>query len=172
MERFAIRAPAIDYLLDPYSAEPMERRPLTDEVRDRIFDAWIDTRDERPSRLTVVLPEEVKRPGLARDLESAIRRDLSETADEAGSITIYSRSNLRQAQIAFAFLVVCLFISNMVDRAAGEEGFFDSVAQGLVVLGWVAMWGPADKLFRGLTRRLSYKRYRELAEVPIEVAWD
>jgi hypothetical protein len=172
VERFAIRVPAVDDLLDPYSVEPLERRPLTDEVRDRIFDAWIDTREERPARLTVELPEEMKRPGLAGELESAIRRDLRETADDAGKLGIYSRSNLRQAQIAFVFLVVCLFISNMVDRAAGDQGFFDSVAQGLVVLGWVAMWGPADKLFRALTRRLSHKRYRELAEVPIEVTWD
>ncbi len=172
MERFAIRVPAIDDLLDPYSVEPLQKRPLTDEVRERIFDAWIDTREERPSRLTVALPSELKRPGLDGELESAIRRDLRETAEETGKFAIYSRSALRQAQIAFVFLVVCLFISNMVDRAAGEEGFFDSVAQGLVVLGWVAMWGPADKLFRALTERLSHKRYRELAEVPIQVEFD
>jgi hypothetical protein len=172
VERFAIRVPTVDDLLDPYSVEPLEKRPLTDEVRDRIFDAWIDTREERPKRLTVVLPKELERPGLADELDSAIRRDLRETADDAGKLGIYSRSNLRQAQIAFVFLVVCLFISNLVDQAAGDQGFFDSVAQGLVVLGWVAMWGPANTLFRALTRRVSHKRYRELAEVPIEVAWD
>jgi hypothetical protein len=172
VERFAIRVPAIDDLLDPYSVEPLTTRPLTDEVRERIFDAWIDTREERPERLTVVMPSELRRAGLEEELKAAIRNDLRETAEETSKLAVYSRSNLRQAQIAFAFLVVCLFISNMVDRAAGEEGFFDSLAQGLVVLGWVAMWGPADKLFRGLTQRLSHKRYRELAEVPIEVAWD
>lgn len=172
MERFAIRVPTLGDLLDPYSVEPLERRPLTDEVRDRIFDAWIDTREERPQALTVVVPSDLKRAGLDEELETAIRKDLRDTAEEAGHLTIYSRSDLRQAQIAFAFLVVCLFTSNMVDRAAGEDGFFDSLAQGLVVLGWVAMWGPADKLFRAVTRRLSHKRYRELAEVPIEVAWD
>ena len=172
MERFAIRVPTIGDLLDPYSVEPMEHRPLTDEVRARIFDAWIDTREERPGRLTVVVPSELRRPGLADELQTAIRNDLRETSDEAGRFAIYSRSALRQAQIAFAFLVGCLFLSNLVDRATGEEGFFDSVAQGLVVLGWVAMWGPADKLFRAITRRLNYKRYRELSDVPIEIEWD
>ena len=56
MAEFAIRVPGLDYLLDPYSAEPLERRPLTDEIRERIFDVWVDTRDERPRQLTVELP--------------------------------------------------------------------------------------------------------------------
>ena len=172
MNRFAVRAPSLDYLLDPYSAEPLERRPLTDEVRERILDAWIDTREHRPAGLAVELPTELRRPGLAGKLEAAIRADLEETAAETSKLRIYSRAELRQAQIAFVFLVVCLFASNLVDRATGDEGFFDSVSQGLVVLGWVAMWGPADRFFRAVVRRLSHRRYRELAAVPIEVVWN
>lgn len=172
MERFAIRAPSLDYLLDPYSAEPLEKRPLTDEARERILDVWIDTREERPDSLTVQLPEEMKEPGLAEKLQNAIRADLVETAEESGKLTIYSRAELRQAQIAFVFLVTCLFLSNLVDDSYGDGGFADSVAQGLVVVGWVALWGPADKLFRALYRRLSHKRFRELAAVPIHVTWE
>lgn len=171
MSRFAIRVPAVDDLLDPYSVEPLARRPLTDEVRERILDAWIDTRDERPQRLIVEMPAELRRHGLDTELEAAIRADLQETSRDTAKLRIYSRSELRQAQIAFVFLVACLFASNMVDRATGDEGFADSVSQGLVVLGWVAMWGPADRFFRAVVRRLSHKRYMELASVPIEVVW-
>jgi hypothetical protein len=170
--QFAIRVPSLDYLLDPYSAEPLGRRPLTDDVRERILDAWIDTRDERPERLTVEVPSELRRPGLGEELEGAIRSDLRETAAETSKLRIYSRSELRQAQIAFAFLIACLLVSNEIDDAWGDHSAADTVAQGLVVLGWVALWGPADRLFRALTRRLTHKRYRELAEVPIEVSWN
>jgi hypothetical protein len=172
VSRFAIRVPTIDDLLDPYSVEPLERRPLTDAIRERILEAWIDTREERPERLTIELPTELRRDGLGGQLESAIRTDLQETSEETAKLRIYSRGELRQAQIAFVFLVVCLFASNLVDRATGNEGFADSVAQGLVVLGWVAMWGPADRFFRAVFRRLSHKRFRELAAVPIEVTWN
>lgn len=171
MLRFAVRVPTVDDLLDPYSAEPLERRPLTDEIRERILDAWIDTREERPEKLTVEIPSELRRDGLAGQLESAIRGDLRETSAESAKLTIYSRSELRQAQIAFVFLVGCLFASNIVDRVSGDEGLADSISQGLVVLGWVAMWGPADRFFRAVVRRLNHKRFRELAEVPIEVTW-
>lgn len=171
MVRFAIRVPSVDDLLDPFSAEPLDRRPLTDEVRERILEAWIDTREERPRRLTIQLPEELRRDGLGPRLESAVRRDLVETAEETAELKIYTRSQLRQAQIAFVFLVACLLASTLVDRATADDAFFGSVSQGLVVLGWVAMWGSADTFFRGVSRRLSHRRYRELAEVPIEVIW-
>lgn len=171
MEKFAIRAPSLDYLLDPYSVEPLERRPLTDEVRERILSAWVDTREERPERLTVELPPELDRGGLARELERAVRNDLSATSEQTAKLRIYSRSELRRAQIAFGFLVLCLFLANMVDRYLGDQGLVDSVAQGLVVLGWVAMWGPADRFFRAVYKRLSHRRYRELAAVPIEVVF-
>jgi hypothetical protein len=171
VDRFAIRVPALDYLLDPYSVEPLERRPLTDEVRERILSAWVDTRDERPDRLTVEIPSELRREGLAKRLEAAIRHDLQQSSEQTAKLRIYSRSVLRRAQIAFVFLAGCLFASNLVDRAFGEEGLADSLAQGLVVLGWVAMWGPADHFFRAVFDRLSHKRFRELAEVPIEVVW-
>jgi hypothetical protein len=172
VSRFAIRVPAGDDLRDPYSVEPLERRPLTDEVRERILDAWIDTREERPQRLEIELPTELRREGLAEKLERAVRSDLEATSEETGKLRSYSRAGLRQAQIAFAFLVGCIFLSNLVDRATGDQGIFDSIAQGLVVLGWVAMWGPADRFFRAIFKRLSHKRYRELAAVPIQVSWN
>ena len=171
MADFAIRAPSVDDLFDPYSVEPLEARPLTDEIRDRILEAWVNTRDERPEQLTVELPAELRSDELARKLQSAIRKDLRETSEESAKLRIYSHSELRQAQIAFAFLVACLFASNVVDQATSDDGLADSIAQGLVVVGWVALWGPADHLFKAVMRRLNHKRYAELAEVPIAVSW-
>jgi len=172
VDRFAIRVPSLDDLLDPFSAEPLPRRPLTDEVRERILEAWIDARDERPQKLTVEVPSALRRDGLAAELEAAIRADLHASSEESSKLRIYSRGELRQAQIAFVFLVGCLLASNVVDKLTADVGLADSVSQGLVVLGWVAMWGPADRFFRALYRRLSHKRFRELAAVPIEVTWN
>ncbi|MSO41814.1 MAG: hypothetical protein EXQ70_08005 [Solirubrobacterales bacterium] len=168
MARFAIRVPTVDDLLDPYSVEPLASRPMTDDVRERILDAWIDTRGERPARLTVEIPSDQRREGLAPQLEKAIRNDLEETRDDSRELKIYTRSELRHAQIAFVFLIICQLGSTLMSN---DGAVLRSVSQGLVVLGWVAMWGPADKFFRGISRRLSYRRYKELADVPIEVSW-
>jgi hypothetical protein len=168
---FAIRVPSVDDLLDPYSVEPLERRPLQEGVRDRILRAWIDTREERPSHLTVELPAAEERAGLDTNLREAIRNDLSRTYEASKRLHIFTRGERREAQVAFLFLVVCLLASSLVDKVTANQALFTSISQGLVVLGWVAMWQPAQQVFHAVSRRLSRKRYRELSQVPIEIAW-
>lgn len=168
---FAIRVRSLDDLFDPYSAEPLERRPLRETVRDRILSAWIDTREERPSHLTLEMPADQRHDGLAAGVETAIRNDFKTTYEESTRFQVFTRSERREAAIAFLFLVGCLFASSLLDRVTENDAFFTSVSQGLVVLGWVAMWQPATQVFQAVSRRLSRDRYRELAEVPIEIAW-
>ena len=43
----------------------------------------------------VELPSELRREGLARELEAAIRGDPAEASEESAKLTIYSRSELR-----------------------------------------------------------------------------
>jgi hypothetical protein len=171
VEAFAIRAPSVDDLLDPYSAEPIGRRPLREEVRDRILRAWIDTREQRPSHLSVELPAALKRGDLGAKLRDAIRNDLVATYQASRRLRIFTRAERREAQVAFAFLVACLVASSVIDSATRNDAFFSSISQGLVVLGWVAMWQPAQQVFHAISRMLSRGRYRELSQVPIEIAW-
>ena len=171
MAAFAIHAPSVDDLLDPYRAEPLERRPLQEEVRDRILRAWIDTRHDRPDHLTVELPVEQGKPDLAPRLEAAVRRDLAATYEASKHLRVFTPGERREAWIAFWFLVVTLLASSLVDQVTANSALFVSVSTGLVVLGWVAMWQPAQQVFQAVSRRLSRNRYRELAQVPIEIAW-
>lgn len=168
---FAIRAPSLDALFDPYSAEPLERRPLQEKVRDRILRAWIDTREERPSHLSVEVPAAERRDGLAGRVEAAIRNDFEATYEESTRFQVFTRSERREAAVAFIFLVGCLFASTLLDRVTENDAFFTSVSQGLVVLGWVAMWQPAQQVFAAVSRLLSRARYRELSQVRIDIAW-
>jgi hypothetical protein len=171
MPEFAIRVPSLDDLLDPYSAEPVDRRPLRDEVRDRILLAWIDTREERPSHLSVEVPEGERRDGLARGLEAAIRNDFVLTYEESKRLNIFTRGERHEAAIAFLFLIICLLGSSVIDSATANNAVSTSISQGLVVLGWVAMWQPAQQVFHAVSRVLSRDRYRELSEVPIQIVW-
>jgi hypothetical protein len=168
---FAIRAPSVEDLLDPYSPEPLERRPLREDVRDRILRAWIDTREERPDHLTIELPAEQGREDLAGWLQAAVRHDLAATYEASKRLRVFTPGERREAWIAFCFLVVSLFASSLVDDLTANDALFVSISQGLVVLGWVAMWQPAQQVFQAVSRRLSHRRYRELAQVPIEIVW-
>jgi len=168
---FAIRAPSLDYLIDPYSVGAISERPLTDEVRERILWAWIDSREGRPEHLTLELPAELRRDTLAEQVKKAVRRDLEETYRESKKWISVSRSERRETLIAFGFLIICLLLSSLIDQGTENDAFFSSVSQGLVVLGWVALWTPAQRLFATVSRRLNRSRYRELATAEIEIEW-
>lgn len=171
MLAFAIRVPSVDDLFDRFSAEPLDSRPLSDEVRERILRAWIDTRDERPDHLTVELPESERREGLGERLQGAIRHDLEAAYQSSKHLFVYTRSERREAVVAFLFLVVCLIASNLVDQLTSDRTFTVGLSQGLVVLAWVALWQPAQQMFGAVSLWLSRNRFEELADVPIEVVW-
>lgn len=171
MLAFAIRVPTVEDLFDSYSAEPLDQRPLSDEVRDRILRAWIDTREERPDHLTVELPESERREGLGERLEAAIRHDLTVAYESSKHLFVYTRSERREALVAFGFLVVCLVASNLVDQVTSDRTFTVGLSQGLVVLAWVALWQPAQQMFGAVSLWLSRNRFEELSEVSIEVVW-
>jgi hypothetical protein len=168
---FAISVNSIDDLFDDYSAEPLASRPLRDEVRERILNAWIDTREGRPEHLSVELPVEQRRDGRGEQVQAAIRHDLERAHDASQHIFRFTRSERREATVAFSFLVVCLVASSLFDEWTDNEALFVGISQGLVVLGWVAMWQPAQQMFQAVSRWLSRSRYEELAQVPIEVTW-
>ena len=155
MAEFGIRVSSVDDLLDPYSVEPVQTRPLRDDVRDLILYEWIDTREERPTRLVVQMPTSERRPELDRRLSAAIRNDLEQTYEEAG----------------LAFLFITLTVSGVIDRYTSDTGLLDAISQGIVLLGWVALWRPAERYVRAISRRLNRRRYRELAKVPIDFDW-
>lgn len=168
---FAISVNSIDDLFDQFSAEPLASRPLREEVRERILRAWIDTREQRPAHLAVELPVEQRRAGAGEEVETAIRHDLERAYEASKHLFIFTRSERREALIAFSFLVVCLLASSLLDRATDDDALFVGVSQGLVVLGWVAMWQPAQQMVQAVSLRLSKGRYEELARIPIAVSW-
>ncbi len=168
---FAISVNSIDDLFDDYSAEPLATRPLREEVRERILKAWIDTREGRPEHLSVELPVEQRRDGRGEQVQAAIRHDLERAYEASKHLFIFTRSERREAMLAFSFLVVCLVSSSLLDKWTENHALFVGISQGLVVLGWVAMWQPAQQLFQAVSLWLSRTRYEELSHVPIEVTW-
>jgi hypothetical protein len=168
---FAISVNAIDDLFDPYTAEPLERRPLREEVRTRILNSWIDNREHRPDHLSVELPVGQRRDGVGEAVEAAIGRDLDDAYRASRNLMAFKRSERREALIAFGFLVVCLLASTLIDQVTENDALFTSISQGLVVLGWVAMWQPAQQMVQAISLRLSKRSYQELAGLPVRVSW-
>ena len=129
--------------LTPIAPSRSTRRPLRDEIRERILLAWIDRGEERPSHLSVELPAQERERAPAASIQEAVRNDFVETFRSSTRFHVFTRGERREAAVAFVFLILCLLGSSVIDSVTRDDALLSGVSQGLLVLGWVAMWQPA-----------------------------
>jgi hypothetical protein len=167
----AIRAPSVDALFDEWSTEPLVRRPLNDEARERIVNTWIRVRKQAtdgPS-LRLQLPEEERRDGLDATIAAAIHKDMETMAVQARRHWIRRSFRPREVRIGFAFFFCALLIAYLIDIGGDGESF---TSQTFVVLGWVALWAPAQRVITGASFRIARKYFAELADAEVTVVWE
>jgi hypothetical protein len=167
----AIRVPSVDALFDAWSVEPLARRPLSDDGRERIVDAWAQVRKHAtgPPMLSLRLSEAERRPELDATIAAAVRNDMETMAVDARRHWFRRSLRSRESRIGIVLFVLALAISGLLSYAG--EG--DSIlAQTFVVMAWVALWGPAYRIITAASLRLGRRYFAELALAEIEIAWD
>jgi hypothetical protein len=167
----AIRVPSVDAMFDSWSVEPLARRPLSDEARERIVDGWTQVRKRatgQPS-LTLCLPEAERREGLDATMATAVRNDMETMAVDARRHWFRRSLRPRESRIGIVLFVLALAASGLLSYAG--EG--DSIlAQTFVVMAWVALWGPAYRIISAASLRLGRRYFAELALAEIEISWE
>lgn len=171
MTELAIRAPSVDSLFDAWSVEPLAERPLSDEARDRILDAWGVVRKKATGTPTVALrlPEAERRDGLDATIAAAVRHDMETMAVDARHHWIRRSLRPRESRIGILLFVIALLISAGIDYNGSGDSL---IAQVFTVLAWVALWQPAYRVITAASFRFSRKQFGELARAEVRVAWD
>jgi hypothetical protein len=166
----AIRVPSVDAMFDAWSAEPLAERPLSDEARERILDAWTQARKEATAKPTVALrlPESERRDGLEQTVASAVHHDMEAMAVDARRHWIRRSLRPRESRVGIVLFFVALAIGALIDYDGGDN-FFSQV---FVVFAWVALWAPAYRVITAASFRLARKRFAELAEAEVRIDWD
>ena len=153
--RIALRIPSTAALFDAWSVEPLASRPLSDEARERIVDAWSEVAKEATGtpRLELVLPgaereatDEAAIIGAVRaDMRTMrvdarhhwVRRALAPARDPDRRPDLLPRPRRRRG-----------------DRLRLSEGSLSTLlSQTFVVMAWVALWGPAYRLLTAASFR-------------------
>jgi hypothetical protein len=171
MPDVAIRVPSVHSLFDAWSVEPLARRPLSDEGRERIVDAWAQERKRAtgPPTVELRLSEEECRPELDATIAAAVRHDMETMAVDARRHWFRDSLRPRESRIGIALFVLALTLSGVLEYVG--EG--DSIlAQTFVVMAWVALWAPAYRVITAASSRLARKYFAELAGAEVKVVWD
>jgi hypothetical protein len=162
-----IRIQRLDQLFDSLDPSPFREKAL-----DREFEAYLrDCAGEHGSAAALALRIHAPlalRPHAA-DIEEAIHGQFRFMLEQADRRARGRRRRYRGVVIVgFAVLAATLLLRQAVDQWQGNLG--DILTEGLLVLGWVALWRPIEVL---LFERQEARQKRQLLATlaRIEVVW-
>jgi hypothetical protein len=168
---FALRLPEADALFYEFDARPVAERPMRDDVHAHLLDQWELVRDKRPNALTLILPASEREGTDENGVKTAIHADLRASCGPLRQAGPLSRRDRITLAMGLTALVICLGLATVLERLT-DDLVVAGIAQGITLIGWVAMWAPADHFFQAIVpHALNRRRYRELADLDVRFNW-
>lgn len=160
----------IGQLYNSFDPSPFHEKELDSDADAYIVSAVREIGADKPIKLVIDLPpEELKAPGAA-DIERAIRNHFGYRLQTARRDLRHELQRGRTSLlIGLAFLAACMagrevaltFVPSAVQRILSE---------GLLIIGWVAMWGPLEVFLYGWWPIIGRRRLLErLAVIDVEL---
>lgn len=151
--------------LDP---SPFKEKEL-DAAADEYIVGSAHEAGNRPMRLVVLLSEPEMRLAEPKDIVASIHSHFEWRAQvEQRRLRAELQRGRYSLAIGVLFLVACLAARQLI--GASETGWHYILREGLLIIGWVAMWGPVEIFLYGwwpiaVRRRL----FARLARIDVEV---
>jgi hypothetical protein len=168
---FAIRLSSIDQLFWEFDAHPVAERTLSGDVRWYLLDEWERVRHAEPSALTIYAPEADRASTDEDAVRAAIWASLLKSSGPLRRIDPLSRQETVAAGIGVAVLLICVVASTAIDQATNNV-FIQGLSQGILLVGWVALWRPAERLVvEVMPHVFNRRRFAEFADIDVRFSW-
>jgi len=168
---FAIRLDSINDLFWPFDARPVADRTLSEDARWHLLDEWDRLRDARPSSLTIYAPASDRPDTDESAVRTAIHRSLEKAAGPLRRVDPLSRQEMVAIRIGILFLFLSIVVSTAIDRVS-DDVITEGISQGILVIGWVALWRPAERfIVEVVPHFFNKRRIGEFAGIDVRFAW-
>jgi hypothetical protein len=168
---FAIRLSSIDELFWPLDAAPVPRRDLSADVRWALLDDWERVRHDPPAFLTVYAPAADRGRTDEAEVRACIHRRLRAASGRLRDIDPLSRHEKIAARLGIVVLFASIVVSSALDRVS-EAVVVEGISQGILVVGWVAVWNPAARfVVEVLPHVFNRRRFGEFADIDVRFVW-
>jgi hypothetical protein len=164
-----VKVQNLQQIFNSIDPSPFHERDLDPEAEEFIV-SWAQEHNlKKPFKLVVHLGQTTDRAEAERILQGAIRNYFNYRYE-------FNQRELRQLLrygwmsllIALGFLAACVTAAQTIDADLGQ--FRAIVQEGLIIIGWVAMWRPLDVyLYRWWPVCRLGKIYRQLSTMPVEI---
>jgi hypothetical protein len=158
-------------LFDSRDPAPFRERDLDPEAMEYLLDALEELPAKAPLKLVFHFAEAPEAGMDAEGISASVKAHLEH--EETQARRRLGRF-LRQAQLATVLavlvLVGCLFLSGWLHRRMAPGDLREVVREGLVILGWVALWRPFESfLYDWVPYRAKWRALHRLLAAPVDV---
>jgi hypothetical protein len=165
-----IRLTRLQQLFNSLDPSPFHERDLDQDAEDYIVDSVDEFPLSTPVRLIIHLPADQLPKDHPPDLQQSLHNYFAYRLSECRRrLRFFFRDGRIALAIGLAFLFVCIVLRELA--LAWGQGVVPEIAEeGLLIVGWVAMWRPLEIFlydWRPIWRRC--RLYAKLARVPVAV---
>ncbi|NJD31599.1 MAG: hypothetical protein FIB04_06910 [Gammaproteobacteria bacterium] len=162
-----IRLHEVRQLFSHLDPAPFREKDLDPEAENYIDAAAREIGLRRPKKLRIHLPAGVADSSDARTLPDAVSNYFSYRASQTrNELHRLLARGLASLAIGLAFLFACLTLR----RSLLSAGSHVVVAEGLLIIGWVALWRPVEIfLYDWWPIRRRQRHFEAIARMPVEV---
>lgn len=164
-----IKLATVQQLFDSLDPSPFREKDMDDEAENYVVSAVREFGLHAPLKLVFHFPldqiEEARRADLATSIHNYFDYRMRATSRDLRFQLRLARTSL---VIGLAFLFACVTLRQLLfgSEATGFEHILD---EGLLIVGWVAMWRPLEAfLYDWWPVRHMCRVYAKLAAIPIE----
>jgi hypothetical protein len=171
-DEFAIRVKSIDELFWEFDARPVAERAISADVRWALLDEWERVREREPSTLTVYAPASEREATDEQAVSAAIRGSLDLASGPLGRVDPLSRQEKISLRLGLLFWFASILVSTGIDKAT-DDVVAEGISQGVVVVGWVALWPPAARFMTEVVPHFfNRRRFAEFTDIAVRFVWE
>lgn len=170
--RIELRLRELAQLFDSFDPAPFHEKDLDRDAEEFIVSWAREYPPELPLQFRLHLPRDQERLSPERTVQEAIAHYFAYRAELA---RLELRRTLEQGRsslfVGLLFLVSCMGLRELL-RGFGDREPLRVVEEGLLIVGWVAMWRPVELLlydWRPVRRR--QRTYANLSRMRVEVLY-
>lgn len=147
IEVISVKVSQAAQLFNSLDPSPFHEKELDRDADDFIL-GWLQDIGSKPFRIEVTLQASERGQALAEHLPAALRHHFTLRAQaERRQLRQELRRGFWALWIGLTFLAVCLGLRELMQ--AIEFAGRSLLQEGLLIIGWVAMWGPIEVFLYG-----------------------
>jgi hypothetical protein len=170
MTKIEISLNRLTQLFNSFDPSPFHERDLDREAEDYIVGSAEEASHQRPLALVIHLPaDQMPQSGLP-DLREAIHNYFAYRYDrESRRLRLLFRDGRLALMIGLAFLFCCVLLRELAS-SFGNDAPFEIFGEGMLIIGWVAMWRPLEIfLYEWVPIRRRCRIFADLARMEVIV---